>query len=107
MFTCNQCYISDAHKPITEDTCCSFLEPTQPSLKSDNVENDNGNVEVLHAAKTDDDQAEESANTDELLSAANSSEQYNTEQLFILNRNNQPQQPSTYKKMILPIAIHG
>lgn len=55
-------------------------------------------MEVFHAAKSEDEQVEDSTNTDDLRLTADLSELEDTEQLFILNRNNERKQPLLYKK---------
>lgn len=88
----------------------SLLEPTQLSSTSENyyLETNDVNVNVFDSTETEGDQGEESINTNELQSTADSSEQEtNTERLFILILNNQRQQTSSYKKIISPAMIPG
>lgn len=80
------------------------MEPTDQSTSSDffYTDNVNENVEVYHAAEPEDkeENPEESIGTNDLPSTADLSEREEPTQRFLMNRNNNLQQPLRYKQIL-------
>lgn len=62
---------------------------------------------MFQLAEAEDEQDEESINTDYIPLTTDLSGREGTDQLFILNRNNQRQKLTQYNKIVSPSTIHA